>query len=133
MIDTNVLIDYLSVREPFFNDAQKIISLCSNNKISGYMAANSILDIFYILRKNLSEKNRRARLLDLSNILTIINIDDDVICSALSNSKFSDLEDCVQSLCAKKENIEYIITRNTKDFKRSNIPAITPKEFLDII
>ena len=54
LVDTNVLIDYLTTREPFEQYARKIIQLCRTEKIFGAIAAQSIADIFYILRKEIN-------------------------------------------------------------------------------
>ena len=132
LIDTNVLIDFLLGRMPHFENADKIIKMCADQKIQGAMAAHSIPNIFYILRKNLSEQERRTVLLNLCNILTVEGIDSVKLTAALKNSAFSDLEDCLQSECAKRVRADYIVTRNVKDFTTSEVPAVLPEKFLEI-
>ena len=73
---------------------------------------------------------RRNTLKDLCMIIEVIGIDSHKLISALSNSEFSDVEDCLQTECAKQFSADYIITRNIKDFEHSPVPAITPDEFL---
>lgn len=133
LIDTNVLIDFILIRKPYATDAEKILLLCKNKKITGCIASHSIMNIFYILRKEYTPKERRTILLNLCKILEVIGIDSDKIENALKNEKFSDMEDCLQAECAINSNSNYIITRNTKDFKESNILAIEPSEFLQKI
>ena len=133
LIDTNILLDALLGREPYFDNADKIIKLCADKKIVGFMAAHSIPNIFYILRKDMPEENRREVLLTLCNILMVEGIDSIKLMSALRNKEFSDLEDCLQSICAKNVKADYIITRNIKDFTNSEVPAILPEDFLKII
>ena len=130
LIDTNILLDALLGREPHFDNADKIIKLCADKKIEGFMAAHSIPNIFYILRKDMSEESRREVLLNLCDILMVASIDFNKIISALQNKDFSDLEDCLQSICAKDVKANYIITRNIKDFTSSEVPAILPEDFL---
>lgn len=130
MIDTNILIDYISEREPFGKNARTILMLCMEKKINGCIAAHSIMDVFYILRKDFSAEERKIFLLDLCNFLTVIGIDKDKIVAALENDNFSDVEDRLQVECAKVSSADHIITRNIKDFEHSEISAILPDEFL---
>lgn len=133
LIDTNVLLDFLLGREPYFNSADRIIKLCADKKIQGFMAAHSIPNMFYILRKDMTEEDRREMLLNLCDIFAIEGIDSAKIVAALKNSTFKDLEDCLQSDCAKRIRADYIVTRNIKDFAISEVPAILPEDFLKII
>ena len=75
LVDTNILLDDLLGREPYFDNADKIIKLCADKKIQGYMAAHSIPNIFYILRRDMSEENRREVLLSFCSILKVEGID----------------------------------------------------------
>ena len=133
LIDTNILIDYISERKPFSESARSILLLCMNNKLEGGIAAHSIMNAFYILRKEFTITERREFLLDICTFLTVVGIDKSKIVSALEDTDFSDVEDCLQVECAKEFNAEYIITRNIKDFTESDIPAISPDDFLKII
>ncbi len=111
LIDTNVLLDFLLGREPYFNSADRIIKLCADKKIQGFMAAHSIPNMFYILRKDMTEEDRREMLLNLCDIFAIEGIDSAKIVAALKNSTFKDLEDCLQSDCAKRIRADYIVTQ----------------------
>lgn len=133
LIDTNVLIDYISLREPFTHDAEKILSLCKDKKIQGCIAAHSIMNAFYILRKQFSVDERRDILKGLSVFLTVIGIDEHKITASLENYDFADIEDCLQTECAKDFLADYIVTRNIKDFQNSMIPPILPDEFLKMV
>lgn len=133
LLDTNVLVDYLLSRKPFDDNARKIILLCKSKKIDGCIAAHSFLNIFYILRKDLTADERRILLKDFCTFVEVAGIDKNKIITALDNNAFSDFEDCLQSECAKDFSADYIVTRNTKDFKNSTVPAITPDEFLERI
>lgn len=132
-IDTNILLDHLIGREPYFQSADKIIKLCAEKKIQGYIAAHSITNMFYILRKDMSEKERREALLELCKILRVEGIDSVKIISGLKNKKFSDFEDCLQEECAAAIKADYIITRNKEDYAFSELQCSTAEEFLEAL
>ena len=102
LIDTNIIIDYATHREPFAEQAQKIFELVNNSEIEGFIAAHSIPNLFYILRKSLDSNSLRLFLLGLCNLLTVVCIDETMMISGLQNISFSDFEDCLQSECAEK-------------------------------
>ena len=133
LIDTNVLLDYTLIRKPFFESAEKLLMLCDSKKLNGYIAAHSVMNLFFILRHDYRIDERRRILKEFCNILTVVGIDQDKIIAALENEGFSDVEDCLQAECAKNCSAEYIVTRNIKDYKHSKIPAIAPDEFLKLL
>ena len=130
LLDTNILIDYISEREPFTENARAILLLCMEKKLDGCIAAHSVMNAFFILRKEMSVTERRNFLLDMCSFLNVIGIDKSRIVSALENHDFSDVEDCLQTECAKAFGADFIVTRNIKDFANSEIPAILPENFL---
>ena len=130
LIDTNVLLDYLLEREPFVEEAKEIIRACTDGKVKGCIAAHSIPNMFFILRKDFDEKERREILLNLCKIFDVEGIDKVKIVSGLENGKFSDFEDCLQMECAKSYEADYIVTRNISDYDTSEIKAILPKDYL---
>ena len=130
LIDTNVLIDYILEREPFFDDAMRVISSCIDGRVKGYIAAHSISNMFFILRKDFTIKERREILSNLCTIFEVEGIDKSKLMLALSNEKFSDFEDCLQMECAKSYGAEYIVTRNVSDYSTSDMKAILPSEYL---
>lgn len=129
LIDTNVLIDYMTRRESFFDEAKKIIGLCADNKIKGYIAAHSITDSFYIMRKYPLDISRTL-LNKMYRVMSVVGIDYERLIAAINNLRFDDIEDCLQSVCAQSCGAECIITRNSDDFKGSEITAISPSDFL---
>lgn len=129
LLDTNVLLDYLQARNDF-QSAEKIINLCADKKLTGFMAAHSVPDMYYILRKFFSDSDRREMILSLIDIVPVAEINHAKIATALANSNFSDFEDCLQDECAVAVFADYIISRNTQDFAQSKVPAITPDDFL---
>lgn len=112
------------------NTTSKIIlDLCDFGDIKGVIAGHSITNLFYILRKYFERDEIRKILLNLCKAFQIESVDLDKIISSLENKEFNDIEDCLQMECAISGNVDYIITRNTKDFLHSSIPCLTPEEF----
>ena len=132
LVDTNILLDYLLEREPFFEDAKQVIMSCINGKSNGCIAAHSISNMFFILRKDYSAKERREILLNLCKIFDIEGIDKAKLISGLQNENFSDFEDCLQMECAKSYGADYIVTRNVSDYDTSEVKAIIPKDYLKL-
>ncbi len=133
LIDTNVLIDFILNRQPYADRAEQIIYMCKNKVVDGCVAAHSLTNLFYILRKEISFEERKSFLYYLSEITEIIGVDKQKILSALDNDDFSDFEDSVQTECAKSFSSDYIITRNIKDFQNSSIKPVTPDDFLKLV
>lgn len=129
LVDTNVLLDYLLTREPFYEEARGIVTSCVDGRIKGCIAAHSISNIFYILRKDYDIKERREVLLNLCSIFDVEGIDKDKLLAGLQNESFSDFEDCLQMECAKAYQAEYIVTRNIADYKTSEVKAVLPGDF----
>lgn len=132
LIDTNVLLDYLLEREPFFEDAKEVILSCTDERVKGCIAAHSIPNMFFILRKHYTAKERREILSHLCKIFEVEGIDRAKLLSGLANEDFSDFEDCLQMECARSFGAEYIVTRNVLDYVTSEVKAVTPKDYLEL-
>ena len=91
LLDTNILIDYISIRSPFTDDAQAVLKLCMEEQINGCIAAHSVMNVFYILRKEFTVDERKSTLADLCRLLTVVGIDKEKIVSAIENGNFSDI------------------------------------------
>lgn len=133
LIDTNVIMDVLVGREPFLETSRYVVNLCDNYVVEGFLAAHSITNLFYMLRKYYPSDECHDILLDVLDIFSVIGIDEIKLITALKNKIFKDFEDCLQVECGREVNVDFIITRNTKDFLNSDIPCLTPAEFHDII
>lgn len=96
LLDTNILLDYLLMRNPFYNDASEIVKRCVDGNYKGCIAAHSISNMFYILRKTYSIEERREILLSICEIFDVIGIDKIKLIMGLENEDFSDFEDCLQ-------------------------------------
>ena len=130
LIDTNIILDLLAKRQPFYDFAAELFSLADKKKIKLYTSSLSIINTNYILSKTLSEKEAREILRKFRILVKILSCDEKIIDLGL-NSHFKDFEDSVQYFTATENNINGIITRNLKDFKNSQIPVLTAEEFLN--
>ncbi|MEY8356230.1 PIN domain-containing protein [Lachnospiraceae bacterium 54-53] len=133
LIDTNVVIDVLMKREPYAKEAQEILVKCATGDITGFLAAHSIPNLFYILRKDYSVEERRTFIKNLCAIFRISDLNGKKILAAAENETFSDFEDCLQVECAAEVMSDYIVTRNPSDFKNSRIKTIAPGELLSLL
>jgi len=133
LIDTNVILDGFIARQPFMENAKKVLRLCFEQECSGYIAAHSITNIFYILRKHFPVNERKKMLIELCEFVEVAGIQKKQVMDALVNEDFDDLEDRLQVECAIMVNADFIVTRNITDFSTSPIPAILPDDFLQKI
>ena len=132
LIDTNVIMDEILSREPFCVDSRRVIQLCSEEDVQTFLAAHTITNLFYLLRKNLSASERRTVILSLFKTYDVVPIDSQKLTNALHNEKFKDFEDCLQVECAKAVEADYIVTRDKNDFAGSEIQCVTPAEFCNL-
>jgi predicted nucleic acid-binding protein len=128
-IDTNVMLDLLGERIPYYDPIAKIATLSDKGKVKLVVSTLSYSTIFYLLSKFeksgvIKEKLRKFKVISETSDLT-----DKIIDKGLS-SNFSDFEDALQYHCALKMDCNILITRNVKDFKSSAIPVMTPVEYL---
>jgi len=133
LIDTNVMIDAITKRDGASSFSADVIALCSSNRITGFAAPHSFSNLYYILRKEYSDKNRRIIINEYCKLLNIVSMNEDVINSALNNNNIKDFEDAIQYACAESVGADYIVTRNVKDYGRPAIRTITPEEFLTFV
>ncbi len=129
-IDTDVIIDYITDRKPFSDNAEKLFALIENKKIKGHTSSLCFSNLYYLLRQKLSRSKSISLLKDLAGILNILKVDEDSILQAL-DSDFKDFEDAIQYYTASDyKRIDVIVTRNIKDYKHSSLPVMTPDTML---
>ena len=127
-LDTNIIVDLIAVRKPFSKYSIEIFKKAEEKKIKLFTSSHSIATTHYLLKKYLEEKILRDVLYNLLDYVTVIAVDTDVLKKGL-RSKHKDFEDSIQILCASTiEKIDCIVTRNTKDFRVSEILVLTPDE-----
>lgn len=133
LVDTNIIIDALTSREPFKEDAEQIFLLAANQIEDMYITASSATDIYYLVRKYLHStdkaKDVMSKLYELFHILDVTSAD----CQEALSSEVNDYEDAVVSCCAMRNHMDYIVTRNIKDYERAKTSAILPKTFINMI
>ena len=132
LLDTNVVLDFVLLRHPFFNEADEIFIRLQNGDFLAYVSAITPINIFYITRK---EKDKATAFTAIENLLKIIQItksNNKIYQNALALN-FNDYEDALQNECAVEENLDAIVTRNAKDFANSSIAVYTPTEFLQFL
>lgn len=127
-IDTNVVIDFLADRRPFSIDAARLFDLAINQKVKVYISAVSYNNIYYILRQSLTRDVTIKLLEELSGMTEIVDVTNDIIRKSLKTD-FKDYEDAIQYYSALSlPEIDFIVTRNSRDFKKSIISVLTPAE-----
>jgi predicted nucleic acid-binding protein len=132
-IDTNVVIDFLADRRPFSLDAARIFNLAASDGVRIYISAVSYNNIYYVLRQSLSNDSTIKLLEELEDLTEIVDVTGNIIRKSLKTD-FKDYEDAIQYNCALSiPEINFIVTRNTKDFKKSSIPILSPDEALPLI
>lgn len=129
-IDTNVLLDVLCNRSEFVEASGNVWKQCEVHRIDGYVSSLSILNIMYIMRKELTPEKISDIIGQLSIIFKIVDLKAEDIKKA-ADLPISDYEDAVQSAGASRIKAQYIITRNIKDYGGSKVSAIKPSELLE--
>ena len=132
LLDANILLNYLMVREPGYSYAHQIINICREKKARAYMAFHTISILWYTL-KNTPIPIRRQQIFDLCKCVTVVGVKHDKVVDALLNESFPDFEDCLQEKCAQSVRADYIVTENIKDFASSSVPFVTSAEMADIL
>lgn len=128
-LDTNVMLDFLAERYPFYESVVKIISLADLGKVTLVASALSYAKTEYFLSRAIGAESSKDSLRKFRAISEISGVDEYIIDKGL-NSEFADFEDSLQYFCAIQARCSIIITRNGKDFKKSILPVLTPDEYL---
>ena len=132
LFDTNIILDVLLDRKPFSEHASYLMSRVERSEVNGFLCATTVTTIHYLLSKYLDKEKAIESINSIMALFEIASVNRLVIENAL-NSKFADFEDSVLHESARHAGAEYIITRNSKDFKKSTIPAYTATEFLSMV
>lgn len=130
LIDTNIIIDLLAKRQPFYDDAAALFSLGDNKEVILAISSLTFANTSYILSKMLAPKQTKDILMNFRSIVRILSLDDKVIDLALGDDYFKDFEDGLQYYTAVENQMDLIISRNKKHFNSAKIPVLTAKEFL---
>jgi len=129
LIDSNVVLDILLNRQPWYTNAALIFSLSRRNIIKSYVSASAITDIFYVARKELGKSAAREAIKRLVRVFYPATVTDSTIFQALE-LEWDDFEDSVQFAVGTALSADFIITRNPQDFTSSSLTIVTPDQFL---
>ena len=132
LIDTNVVLDVLINNAVFFAHSKKIFDLAEQKRITGFISASAITDIFYIAQRKLGKKAVKEAIKKVLKVFSPATVTDSHIYQAL-DLEWDDFEDSVQYIVGEDLSIDYIVTRNTQDFVPGSIPAVTPEQFIKFI
>lgn len=132
LIDLNVILDVLQKREPFLDNSAGVLAAVESGQITGYLAAHSMTTLFYLIQKGLSSADARAMITNLLQFMKVAPVDQATIEQAL-NLDYPDFEDAVQMISALQCNVDYLVTRNTRDYQPALLPVLEPADFLSMI
>lgn len=133
LIDTNIVLDLLARREPFYQEAAKLFSLADKKKVSLFVSALTFANVNYVLLKQINPASSRQVLRKLKLLVEIISLDEKIVDLALNDNDFSDFEDALQYYSAIENALEAILTRDLRGFRFSKLPVLTPGQINEII
>jgi predicted nucleic acid-binding protein len=130
LIDTNIVLDFLLQREPFFQDAELLFQAIDAGQLIGYVTATTLTDIFYISRKHTRSVEQARQAVSETLIAMVICPIDRAVLESAFNSGLVDFEDAVQIFGAVAQGLDAILTRDNKGFLSSPIPVLSIQELL---
>jgi len=132
LIDSNVALNKLLQQPEFYKNSNTIFKLAEIGRITGYISASAVTDIYYITGKKLGKTFAIESIKNLLSIYKPATVTDKNIYEALDLG-WNDFEDAVQYVAGESLDLDYIITWNTSDFSKGNIPSVTSEQFIEII
>lgn len=121
-LDTNIILDYLLDSRGIYEvNAELLFDQCVRGEIECYVAPHTISNIFFILRKYCSPESSKLMISSLCKLCKVQTMDHAMIEQALNDTRFSDLEDAMQMVCAEKCGADIFVTRDDKGFRKSKI------------
>lgn len=130
LIDTNVILDVLTGREPYCESSAAVLKLCGT-QTTGLISATQTTDLFYLLRREgKGAVDAKAVLQQLIDHLKVIDATESDVKNALA-SNMTDYEDALLAFGGKRHRADYLVTRNGKDFLNSPVSALSPQAFLE--
>jgi len=130
-VDTDIIYDLLAKREPFYQAAARLFTMADEDKIQIFISSLSLANIHYLLSKELSSFEAKQILRKFKLLVQIAPLNEKVIDLAL-NSEFNDFEDAIQYYSALQNEIEILLTRNLKDYKKAQITVLTAQDFITL-
>jgi predicted nucleic acid-binding protein len=130
-VDTDIIYDLLAKRDPFYLPAARLFTLADEGKIEIYISILSLQNIHYLLSKQTSSEEAKQILRKFKVLVHVTPLDEKIIDLAL-NSEISDFEDAIQYFSALQNNIEVLLTRNLKDYRKAQISVLTAQDFINL-
>jgi predicted nucleic acid-binding protein len=130
LLDTNIVIDVLAKRQPFYDSAAEIFSFADMNKLKLSVSSLTFANTNYILSRLTSAAEAKEVLRKFKVLVKVLPLNEKIIDLALNDNDFNDFEDGLQYFTALQYNQSVILTRDLKDFKKSNIPVMSAEQFL---
>lgn len=132
LIDTNVVLDVLLKRQPFYKTGMEVLKLCAQKNIQEYVSASAVTDIYYIANKMIKDKRIvRDLLKNLLQVVSVAAVSEKEIIQALE-LEWNDFEDSVQYSVALLNTMDGLVTRNPVDYAESELSVWTPEEVLKL-
>lgn len=132
-LDTNVIIDFIADRKPFSKAAARLFDYSEKDKVKIFISSLSYSNIYYVVKKATSHKEMISILRELESMTETIDVTKSIIKSSLS-SDFKDFEDAIQYFTAiSNKKTTAIVTRDTKDYKNSQLAVLSPEEAVSLI
>jgi predicted nucleic acid-binding protein len=128
-LDSDILLDVAVAREPFVEKSRIVLASIEKGRVIGHVSPNIITNVYYILRKIGSNGKAKDFLRTLLKFIGVIAVDHAAVMRALE-SDFIDFEDAVQHYSALSGGCDYLVTRNTEDYRESEIPVLNPAEYI---
>jgi predicted nucleic acid-binding protein len=132
LIDTNVILDVVMGRDPFFADSSLVLDHAERGDFVAWVCATTVTTLFYLTRRHLGAEAASDRIRDLTAICVVAPVNHSVIDAAL-HGRFSDFEDAVLHHSAVLAGVECIVTRNEADFRKSSLLVYSPTQFLAVL
>jgi predicted nucleic acid-binding protein len=132
LLDVNVVLDALQSREPFCDDAVRVLARAESGAFAGLLAAHTVTTLFYLMARHSSPAAARLQIGDLLGILDVAAVDQAVLQTALALPA-ADFEDCVQMAAARRAGADYVVTRDRAGFAAGPVPTLTPAELLALL
>ena len=131
-VDTDIVLDLLAERRPFYDDAANLFTLADRKKVKIHLSSLTFATLFYMLSRQYSQVKAKKTLIPFKILVNVLAVDDKIIDLALS-SGFKDFEDAIQYYSAIENRINILLTRNLKDYKKAEISVMTAESFIKIL
>jgi len=132
LIDLNILLAVLQKREPFYEASANLLAAVETGRVEGYVAAHSLTTLFYLIQKNLGIAEAHAMITNSLQFIKVAPVDQATIEQAL-NLDYADFEVAVQMMAAVQCKVNYLVTRNVKDYQPELLPVMQPVDFLAML